>query len=187
MCDYLQDPEKYICTFKFVTLLFDLTWKDVMYVLGQTLTPNSKTQVLGKVVAYGAEWFGSESVGQRQDEITTLPTGNQVVPTTESDWDYNTAKGRRDQSHFVRCVLVGLRQAHAKYFSLVQFSPVAQSCLTLCDTMNRSTPWPPVHHQHPEFTQTHVHRVSEAIQTSHPLSSPSPPALNPSQNQDPLQ
>ena len=50
--DYLEDPEKYIRAFKGVTLLYDLTWKDVMYILGQTLTPESKTQVLGKVVAY---------------------------------------------------------------------------------------------------------------------------------------
>ena len=61
-------------------------------------------------------------------------------------------------------------------FSSVQFSSVAQSCPTLCDPMNRSTPGLPVHHQLPEFTQTHVHRVSDAIQPSHPLSSPSPPA-----------
>ena len=58
----------------------------------------------------------------------------------------------------------------------VQFSSVAQSCPTLCDTMNRSMPGLPVHHQLLEFTQTHVHQVSDAIQPSHPLSSPSPPA-----------
>ena len=57
-----------------------------------------------------------------------------------------------------------------------QIRSVTQSCLTLCDPMNRSTPGIPVHHQLPEFTQTHVHRVSDAIQPSHPLSSPSPPA-----------
>ena len=65
----------------------------------------------------------------------------------------------------------------------VQFSSVAQSCLTLCNPMNRSTPGLPVHHQLPEFTQTHVHRVGDAIQPSHPLSSPSPPAPSPSQRQ----
>ena len=65
----------------------------------------------------------------------------------------------------------------------VQFSSVAQSCLTLCDPMNRSTPGLPVHHQLPEFTQTHVHQVSDAIQPSHPLLSPSPPAPNPSRHQ----
>ena len=61
--------------------------------------------------------------------------------------------------------------------------PVAHSCLTLCDPMDRSTPGLPVHHHLPEFTQTHVHRVGDAIQPSHPLSSPSPPALNLSQHQ----
>ena len=65
----------------------------------------------------------------------------------------------------------------------VQFSSVAQSCPTLCNPMNRSTPALPVHHQVPEFTHTHIHRVSDAIQPSHPLLSPSPPAPNPSQHQ----
>ena len=65
----------------------------------------------------------------------------------------------------------------------IQFSSVAQSCLTLCDPMNRSTPGLPVHHQLPEFTQTRVHQLSDAIQPFHPLWSPSPPALNPSQHQ----
>ena len=64
-----------------------------------------------------------------------------------------------------------------------QIRSVAQSCLTLCDPMNRSTPGLPVHHQLPEFTETHVHRVSDAIQPSHPLSCPSPLAPNPSQHQ----
>ena len=64
-----------------------------------------------------------------------------------------------------------------------QFSSVAQSCSTLYEPMNRSTPGLPVHHQLPEFTQTHIHRVSDAIQPSHPLSSPSSPAPNPSQHQ----
>ena len=59
-----------------------------------------------------------------------------------------------------------------------QFSSVAQSCPTLCDLVNRSTPGLPVHHQLPEFTQTHVHRVGDAIQPSHPLSSSFPPAFN---------
>ena len=58
-----------------------------------------------------------------------------------------------------------------------------QSCLTLCDPVDRSTPGLPVHHQLPELAQTHVHRVGDAIQPSHPLSSPSPPALNLSQHQ----
>ena len=75
--------------------------------------------------------------------------------------------------------------AHRSLFKRgsVQFSSVPQSCLTLCDSMNRSTPGLPVHHQLPELTQTHVHRVGDAIQPFHPLSSPSPPAPNPSQHQ----
>ena len=70
-----------------------------------------------------------------------------------------------------------------KKYRLDQIRSVTQSCPTLCDPMNRSTPGLPVHHQLPEFTQTHVHQVSDAIQPSHPLSSPSPPAPNPSQHQ----
>ena len=65
----------------------------------------------------------------------------------------------------------------------VQFSSVAQSCPTLCDPMNCSTPGLPVHNQLPEFTQTHVHWVSDAIQPSQPLLSPSPPVPNPSKHQ----
>ena len=64
-----------------------------------------------------------------------------------------------------------------------QIRSVAQSCPTLCDPMNRGAPGLPVCHQLPEFTQTQVHRVSDAIQPSHPLSSPSPPVPNPSQHQ----
>ena len=68
-------------------------------------------------------------------------------------------------------------------WSVTQFSSIAQSCPTLCNPMNRSMPGLPVHHQLLEFTQTHVHRVGNAIQPSHPLSSPSPPAPNASQHQ----
>ena len=64
----------------------------------------------------------------------------------------------------------------------IQFSSVAHLCQTLCNPMDCSTPGLPVHHQLPEFTQTHVHHISYAIQPSHPLSSPSPPAFNLSQH-----
>ena len=69
------------------------------------------------------------------------------------------------------------------YNFVVQFSSVAQSCLTFCDPMIRSTPGLPVHHKLLEFTHTHAHRVGDVIQPSHPLSSPSPPAPNPYQHQ----
>ena len=71
--------------------------------------------------------------------------------------------------------------AYGRNCASVQFSSVAQSCPTLCDPMNRSTPGLPIHHQLPEFTQTHVHHVSDAIQPSHPLLFLSPPAPKPSQ------
>ena len=67
--------------------------------------------------------------------------------------------------------------------SVSQFSSVAQSCPTLCDPMDCSTPGFPVHHQLPELTQTHVHRVGDAIDPGHPLSFPSPPAFSFSQHQ----
>ena len=66
---------------------------------------------------------------------------------------------------------------------LYQFSSVSQLCLTLCNPMDSSMPGFPVHHQLPELTQTHDHQVGDAVQPSHPLSSPSPPVPNPSQHQ----
>ena len=89
--------------------------------------------------------------------------------------------------HFNRNLFFSLKYLWCTilYVTSVQYQirSVAQSCPTLCNPMNRSMPGLPVHHQLPEFTQTHVHRVSDAIQPSHPLSSPSPPASNPSQHQ----
>jgi len=81
------------------------------------------------------------------------------------------------RKHMKRCSTLLIIQ-----FSSVQFSSVTQSCPTLCDPMNCSTPGLFVHHQLPEFTQTHVHHVGDAIQPSDLLSSPSPPDPNPSQH-----
>ena len=81
-----------------------------------------------------------------------------------------------------RILLFSVKPQHESAISSVQFSSVTQSCPTLCNPMNCSTPGLPVHHELPEFTQTHVHRVGDAIQPSHPLSSPSPPTPNPSQH-----
>ena len=79
--------------------------------------------------------------------------------------------------------IIGL-YSQSQYISTpLQFSSVAQSCPTLCNPTNHSTPGLPVHHHLLEFTQTHVHQVGDAIQPSHPLLSPSPPAPNPSQHQ----
>ena len=95
--------------------------------------------------------------------------------------------------NLIWCILIGLGNIHHyNYFHLflLMFFPMlllssvqSLSHLWLCNPVNRSTPGLPVHHQLPEFTQTHVHRVSDAIQPSHPVSSPSPSALNPSQHQ----
>ena len=85
-----------------------------------------------------------------------------------------------------KCALVIRTRVLAEKLTAVPLLSVnsgAQSCPILCDPMNRSTPSLPVPHQPPEFTHTHVHRVGNAIQPSHPLSSPSPPALNLSQHQ----
>ena len=71
-----------------------------------------------------------------------------------------------------------LNPARCLHIYSVQFSSVTQSCLTLCNPMNHSSPGLPVHHQLPEYTQNHAHRVDDAIQPSHSLLSPSPPALS---------
>ena len=76
---------------------------------------------------------------------------------------------------------------HSTEYNMSSVQSVAQSCPNLCDPTNRSMPGLPVHHQFPEFIQTHVHWVGDAIQPSHPLSSPSPPASDPSQHQSPFQ
>ena len=89
--------------------------------------------------------------------------------------------------HLLHCQEDLLALSHLGFsneiFRSVQFSSVAQSCPTLCNPMNRSTPVLPVHHKLLELTQTRVHRIGDVIQPSHPLSSPSPPASNPSQHQ----
>ena len=93
-------------------------------------------------------------------------------------WKYNlTNEERGTDEYILQLPLPSIR------ISSVQFNWVTQSCPTLSDPMNHSTPGLPVHHQLPDFTQTHVRRVSDTIQLSHPLLSPSPPASNPSQHQ----
>ena len=107
---------------------------------------------------------------------------------------FRKGRGTRDQNANIRCIIEKAREFqkniyfcfidYAKAFDCVsQFSSVALSCSTLCNPMDCSRQGLPVHHQLPEFIQTHVHRVSDGIQPSHPLSSPSPPTLNLSQNQ----
>ena len=113
---------------------------------------------------------------KEMNSIKSLYTNNQSSTIHTAQWQKQS-----------KCPSVGewlnkIRSTHTVEYS-VQFSSVAQLCPTLCDPKNRSTPGLPVHHQLPEFTQTHVHRVSDAIQPSHPVLSPSPSAPNPSQHQ----
>ena len=102
-------------------------------------------------------------------------------------WSFNfSTSPSNEYSGLISFIIIVLFVCFCKVLLLmlsVQFSSVTQSCPTLSDPMNRSTPGVPVHHQLPEFTQIHVHRVTDAIQPSHPLSSPSSPAPNPSQHQ----
>ena len=105
---------------------------------------------------------------------TVFPWYPQVIRSRTLQITKST--GALSPLHTVAIVVIHLNELS------VQFSSVAQSCPTLCDPMNCSMPGLPVHHQLPEFTQTHIHQVSDAIQPSHPLSSPSPPAANPSQH-----
>ena len=109
--------------------------------------------------------------------IQALDISGEFLGGNDLNWDLKIQKWKEWE---------GIKMFQRKsmfQFSSVHFSSVAQSCLTLWDPMNCSTPGLPVHHQLLEFTQTPVHRVSDAIQPSHPLSSPSPPAPNPSQHQ----
>ena len=95
-------------------------------------------------------------------------------------WDVSVSSQPETEILNTQCFSGDVTQT---FFNSVQFSSVTQSCPTLCDPMNRNTPGLPVHQQLPEFTQIHVHRVSDATQPSQPLLSPFPPVPNPSQHQ----
>ena len=124
---------------------------------------------------YVAAWMGGECGGGRILAYAWLsPFAVYITTLLISSTSMQIKKLKKTAQNYT---------AHICFNISVQFSSVAQSCLTLCDPMNCSTPGLPVHHQLPEFTQTHVHLLSDAIQPSHPLSSPSPRAPNPSQHQ----
>ena len=111
---------------------------------------------------------------------------NNIITGTQCEHEQGDGMGREHRvTRKGHCLAhLGSPSGQKKAWKLVvQFSPVAQSCPTLCDPMKPSIPGLPVHYQLPESTQTHVHRVGDAIQPSHSLSPPSPPALNPSQHQ----
>ena len=120
------------------------------------------------------------SCDQHQGLSAQCGGGHRTRAGTHSDWRLCN-QGQTLPVHCRPAYLSAPLTAHfflflVKPWVYFQFSSVAQSCLTLCDPMSCSTPGLPVHHQAPEFTQTHVHRVGDVIQPSHPLT-PSPPAL----------
>ena len=139
----------------------------------EMLMPSLESRA-NRVQAGSAERFLKEVHTLNDSENGICVTQNQKCPS----WATETLSSHEA----VHLQLVGTWPT-LFWISSVQFSSVAQSCLTLCDPMNRSTPGLPVHHQLPEFTQTRVHWVSDAIQPSHPRSSPSSPVPNPSQHQ----
>ena len=122
----------------------------------------------GEVLGFKLNWYGLTSHLSQFLDISNL-------------WEIRHEFYLEKKEAMFSC-LVAKQVEEKSYYHWVQFSSVAQSCPTLCDPMNRSTPGLPVHHHLLEFTLTHVHRVSDAIQPSHPRSSPSP-APNPSQHQ----
>ena len=124
-----------------------------------------------------------ETVKDRESCVCCSPWGRRELDTTEQLNNCSVSSSPSRQTAFKRTLHSWGNTSLIDKRFIIQFSSVAQSCLTLFDPMNCSTPGLPVHHQHLEFTQTHVHQVSDAIQPSHPLSSPSPPAPNPSQHQ----
>ena len=139
------------------------------------------------VVMYGCEsWTIKKAECQRIDAFKLWCWRRLLrIPWTERRSNQSILKEINPEYSLEGLMLMLKLQYFGYYHFLcsVQFSSVSQLCPTLCDPMNCSTPGLPVHHQLPEFTQTHVLRVSDAIQPSHPLSSPFPPAPNPSQHQ----
>ena len=133
------------------------------------------------------------SSGAHDTKVTPRALSFSLKWLTSINYSVDNSSTTTQFSELWRCDTTTIETQHqnpsktATHRIVIQFSSVAQSCPTLRDPMYRRMPGLPVHHQLPEFTQTHVHRVSDAIQPSHPLSSPSPPAPNPSQHQSPFQ
>ena len=108
--DYLEAPEKYTEAFMGLTLLSELTWRDMMNVLGQNVDPDLRAWVLQEAIAFRDKWLECEARGKREHEIALLPMGSQVVPIAELDWDYHKEKGIWEQTHVIIALLKGLRE-----------------------------------------------------------------------------
>ena len=134
-------------------------------------------------------WWKWKSLSLVPLYVTSMTTVHGILQARILEWvgfpfsrESSQPRDQTQVSHIVGRVFTSWVTREAQEL-LVQFSSVTQSCPTLCDPMDYSTPDLPVHHKLLEPTQTHVHRVGDAIQPSHPLSSPSPPAPNPCQHQ----
>ena len=141
--------------------------------------------VLLQSVSSRAIWPAAQVAKQAPADRECLWEEKKMQVLTAGSWadvDWS-GKGNRDLGRTLAVPATMLPEKNTQQFKIPSVLFGAQSCPTLCDPMNRSMPGLPVHHQLPEFTQIHVHRVGDAIQPSHLLSSPSPPAPNPSQHQ----
>ena len=129
------------------------------------------------------QWWKIEIISPKIRNKTRVPTLTTTIQHNFVSFSHSNQRRKRNKRNPDWKEKVKLPLFADDMILYIQFSSVAQSCPTLCNPMNRSTPGLPVHHHLPEFTQTHIHRVRDAIQPSQPWSSPSPPAPNPSQHQ----
>ena len=137
--------------------------------------------ILAWRIPWTEETGGLQSMGLQESNMTSRLNHHHHGVMECSNFILLHVVVQFSQHHFLK-LLSFLHCIFLTPLTQIQIRSVAQSCPTLCDPMNHSMPGLPVHHQLPEFTQTHVHRVSDAIQPSHPLSSPSPLAPNLSQH-----
>ena len=94
--------------------------------MGQTLTHDSRDRVLGEATAFGDEWLEYKARGQREHEIALLPTGSQAVPIAEPGWDYHKEKGIWEHTHFVSCIIEGLKRAQTKPLNYAKLADIEQ-------------------------------------------------------------
>ena len=163
-------------------------WQRRRWLDGITGSVDMSLSTLREIVIDREAWFASvHGFSKSQTWLNDWTTITTDISKQNSDsltkHHVNLPVPTISEKYYFTFIFIDLIGKWLVVFSSVQFSSVTQSCPILCDPMNRGTPGLPVHHQLPEFTQTCVYQVRDAIQPSHPLSSPSLSALNPSQHQ----